>query len=138
MASEISSAGDMKRIEFLTLGLGAAVSPFVGARWGWLAAVGFLVGVLVSWINFRWLKQGVSALARAATAQAGEENVRIPKRVYIKLIGRYVLLLAVLCGILLGSWLPGGAVLAGLFAVVAAVLVDMVYRLFRGLQQGAG
>jgi hypothetical protein len=128
--------GEEKRVELLTLGLGGAAALFVAVRWGWLATAGFVVGVLVSWINFRWLKQGVHALGRAATAQAGQETVRIPRRIYVRLIGRYVLLLVALCAILIGSWLPGGAVLAGLFAVVAAVLVDMIYRLYRGFRQG--
>ncbi len=137
-ASNATVGEDLKRVEYLTLGLGAAASPFVLLRWGWLAAAGFLVGVLVSWINFRWLKQGVNALTRAATAQPGEESVRIPKRVYVRLVARYVLLLAVLCAILFGSWLPGGAVLAGLFAVVAAVVVEIIYRLCRALLHRAG
>jgi len=128
----------MRRVEVLTLGLGAAGSPFVGVRWGWLAAAGFLVGVLISWVNFRWLKQGVEALGRAATARAREESPGLPKRAYVKLIGRYVLLLVALCGILLASWVPGGAVVAGLFAAVAAVLLDMLYRLYRGFQRGTG
>jgi len=135
---EVASSGGLGRVEVLTLVLGAAASLFVGARWGWLAAAGFLVGVLISWVNFRWLKQGVEALGRAAAAQAQEEKPRIPKRAYVKLIGRYVLLLLALCAILFGSWVPGGAVVAGLFAAVAAVLVDMVYRLYRGFQRGAG
>jgi hypothetical protein len=152
-AGEGPSSGGLGRVEVLTLGLGAAAGLYAGVRWGWLAAAGFLVGVLISWVNFRWLKQGVEALGRVAMARAGEENLpldvdrgtlsgsrraRIPKRAYMKLIGRYVLLLVALCGILLGSWLPGGAVVAGLFAAVAAVLLDMLYRLYRGFQRGAG
>ena len=130
-STDAIAGGELKRVEYLTLGVGALASPFVVWRWGWLAAAAFLVGVLISWINFRWLKQGVNALASAAMAQAGDENSRIPKRAYVRLIARYALLLAVLCVILFGSWLPGGAVLAGLFAVVAAVIVEILYRLFR-------
>ena len=135
--SDATASVDLKRVEYLTLALGAAASPIVVMRWGWLASAGFLVGVLVSWINFRWLKQGVSLLTQTAASQAGEEIVRIPKRAYRRLVARYLLLLAVLCVILFGSWLPGGAVLAGLFAVVAAVVVEIAYRLCRALLQGA-
>ncbi|MCL4522734.1 MAG: hypothetical protein M1453_02235 [Acidobacteria bacterium] len=140
MTTSETSAGrdELKRVEYLTLGLGLAACPIVVARWGWFAAAGFLTGVLVSWINFRWLKQGVRVLAQSATAQAGEENIRVPKRARVRLVARFALLLAVLCAILFGSWLPGGAVLAGLFAAVAAVLVEMVYRLCRALLQSFG
>ena len=137
MATSESSSGqdDLKRVEYFTLGLGAAAIPVVVLRWGWLAAAGFLAGVLISWINFRWLKQGVRALTQSATAQAGEENIKIPKGAKLRLVARFALLLAVLCAILFGSWLPGGAVLAGLFAAVAAVLLEMMYRLCRALLQ---
>ena len=130
-----SSSDDLKRVELLTLGLGAIASPVVVMRWGWIAAAGFLAGVLVSWINFRWLKQGVRAMARSAQAQAGEENVKIPMGAKVRLVARFALLFFVVCAILFGSWLPGGALLAGLFAAVAAVLVEMVYRLCRALLQ---
>jgi hypothetical protein len=127
-----------RRIEYLTLGLGAAATLAVAVRWGWRAAAGLALGAVISWVNYRWLKQGVVALARVAATQADAPKVRIPKRVYAKLFGRFALLLALVYVILSGSLLPGATVLAGLFAAVAAVMVEMIYRLVRGTQARSG
>lgn len=53
-----------------------------------------------------------------------------PASVYIKFLGRFILLLAVVYVILTRPILPGDAVLLGLFTVIAAVLCEMVYQLF--------
>jgi hypothetical protein len=121
-----------RRVEYLTLGLGATASLVVAIRWGWRAAAGLALGALLSWVNYRWLKQGVAALVQLSVTQADAPKVRIPKRVYLKFFGRFALLLAAVYVILSGSLVPGATVLAGLFAVVAAVLVELIYQLARG------
>ena len=132
-----SEAGE-RRVEYLTLGLGAAGTVLVAVRWGWRAAGGLALGAALSWLNYRWLKQGVGALARVAAAQADAPQVRIPKRIYLKFFGRVALLLVVAYIILVGSSLPGATVLAGLFAAVGAVMIELVYRLVRGERPPAG
>jgi len=127
-----SYAASERRVEYLTLGLGAAGTVFVAARWGWRAAAGLALGAALSWLNYRWLKQGVGALARLAASQADAPQVRIPKRIYLKFFGRVALLLVVAYVILMGSVLPGATVLAGLFAAVGAVMIELIYRLVRG------
>ncbi len=124
-----------RRIEHLTLILGAGGAALAGMRWGWKVAVGVALGTALAWVNFRWLKQGVAAMTQIATAQAGSESVRIPKRVYVKFFGRVVLLLGVVCAILWRSLLPAAAIFAGLFTLVAAVLMEMIYELVRGMRQ---
>ncbi len=124
-----------RRIEWLTLAFGAAASVGVWLHWDWRAAAALALGAALSWINYRWLKQGVKAFSQAATAQAGEEKVRIPKLIYVKFFGRFALLLAAVYVILASSWLPGGALLAGLFAVVAAVMAEMIYQLLRAARR---
>lgn len=120
-----------RQIEIWTLLTGAGGALLAVPTWGWPAAGGVLLGATLAWVNFRWLKQGVAALERIAVAQAGAENVRIPRRTYVKFFGRYVLLLAVLYVIFSRSLLPVAAVFAGLFALVAAVLGTMAVALFR-------
>jgi len=118
-------------IEDATLGLGA-LAALVAAKWSWLHSAGVLVGALLAWINFRWMKQGLDVLAQLPVAQPDAETVRIPKRVYVKFIGRYALILLVLYAILRGSVLPAAAVFVGLFTLVGAVLLVMLYQLVRG------
>lgn len=123
-----------RRIEFLTLGLGAAGTVIATLRWDLSAGAGVALGAALAWVNFRWLKQGVATIAQLATAQAGAVAVRIPKRVYSKFFGRLVLLLVVICVTLWRSMLPPAAIFVGLFALVAAVLAEMIYELARSIR----
>lgn len=120
-----------RRIEYLTLGLGGVGSVATGILWGIRPGGGVAAGVVLSWINFRWLKQGVGALAQLTSQEEGAEKVRVPKRVYLKFIARYLLLILGAYAILRGFRLPVMSLVAGLFAVVAAAMVEMVGQLFR-------
>jgi hypothetical protein len=121
-----------RRIERLTLALGLAGALFAFVRWGWRAGAGLALGAGLMWLNFHWLKQGIGALVKASTAQEGQERVRIPKGAYAKFLGRFALLLIVVYVILSRSWLPVPAFVIGLFAVVAAVMGELVWELVTG------
>jgi hypothetical protein len=121
-----------RRIEWLTLGLGIAAVLVVAARWGWRPAAGVGLGAGLTWLNFRWLKQGIGALVTVSTAQAGSNRPRVPLSVYLKFFGRFALLLLVVYVILLRSLFPLASVLAGLFAIVAAVMVELLFELVKG------
>jgi hypothetical protein len=120
-----------RRIEWLTLGLGAAGAVCAAIFWRLTAAAGVAIGALLSWINFRWMKQGISALARLSAAQHGAEKPRVPKTTYLKFLGRYALLIVVAYVILRGFGSMAAGLLGGLFAVVVAVLIEAVALLFR-------
>jgi hypothetical protein len=120
-----------RRIEHFTLAIGAIASIATGTFWNLKAGAGVAAGALLSWINYRWLKQGINALARLSTEQAGAEKPRVPASVYLKFLGRYALLIVAAYAILRGFSLPAPSFMAGLFAVVAAVLVEMTVQLFR-------
>jgi uncharacterized membrane protein YvlD (DUF360 family) len=130
-ADEAFYAAAERRIDFLTLGIGAAGAVCAGMLWGGRAGGGLAAGAALSWINFRWMKQGVNALARLSTAQQGVEKVRVPRRVYWKFIGRYALLIVGAYVILRLFRLPLASLMGGLFAVVAAMLLEMIGQLFR-------
>lgn len=120
-----------RRIEYLTIGIGAAAAVAALAVWGIRAGVGVAIGALLSWLNFRWMKQGISTLARLSTAQSEPEKTHIPTSAYAKFLGRYVLLIIVACVILRGFRSMALALLAGLFAAVVAVLAELIVQLFR-------
>jgi hypothetical protein len=120
------------RIEWMTLAFGLAGTLFVFVRSGWRAGAGMALGSALAWLNFRWLKQGVIALVKISTAQANSERARVPMSVYVKFFGRFALLLVVVYVILSHSLFPVAAVLAGLFAVVAAVMIELMWELVRG------
>ncbi|MGB8542394.1 MAG: ATP synthase subunit I [Candidatus Acidiferrales bacterium] len=121
-----------RRIEYFTVAIGVIASVAVAIHWGAKSGVGLAAGAALSWINYRWMKQGVNALAKLSTAQAGAEKARVPPSVYFKFIGRYALLIVVAYVILRGFSLPAASVLAGFFVVVAAVIVELIGQLFWG------
>jgi hypothetical protein len=121
-----------RRIEYLTIGTGAAAALVAGFLWGAKAGGSLAAGAALSWLNYRWMKQGVGALIPLATAQVGVEKVKIPKSVYFKFLGRYALLLVAAYAILSRLRLPAVFLIAGLFAVVAAVMLELVFELFGG------
>lgn len=120
-----------RRIEWLTLILGSAAAVVGAVRWGWRYSAGLALGAALAWVNFRWLKQGIDAMAMLSSAQGATETPRVPTSVYVKFLGRFALLIGVVYVILSRSLLPAAAVLAGFFALVAAVLIELVYQLFR-------
>ena len=135
MPSEVFGGAILRRIEGLTLLLGVAGTAWAAWRWGWRGAVGLALGALLSWINFRWLKGSVQAFGAAAAATAQAPEVRVPKSAYFRFFGRFLLLLGAVYVILTHSSLLAVAVLAGLFASAAGVILALVYEL---LSSGVG
>ena len=121
-----------RRVEWLTALLGLAGAAVAYGRWGWPAGAGVGLGAALTWLNFRWLKLGISALVKVSVSQANTERVRIPMSVYVKFFGRYALLLVVVYVILSRSLLPLAAVIGGLFAAVGAVVLELMWELVTG------
>ncbi len=132
---EDASSVLVRSVEHWTVALGAFGALAAGLRWGWHAGAGVAVGALLSWLNYRWLKQGVISLTTISVEQAGAEKVRVPKFVYVKFFGRFVLLLAVVCVILWRFDRLVAAVLGGFLAGVAGVLAAMIAHLLRSMRQ---
>ena len=131
-----------RRVERMTLGLGLVGATVAAIRWGSRPGLAFAVGAGLAWINYRWLKQGVTLIvppgpspppgeaeSAAAAIPSEAKPAKAPRIVFAKFFGRYVLLLGALYVILSYSLLPAAAFFAGLFVVVAAVLVELVYEL---------
>src|SRR6201987_325021 len=124
-------AASERRIEYFTIAIGAVATIASAIIWGWRVSAGIASGAILSWVNYRWLKQGVATRARLSTAQAGTEKARVPPSVYFKFLGRYALLIAAAYAILRGFKLPVASLLAGFFAVIAAVIVELIGQLVR-------
>jgi hypothetical protein len=125
-----------RRVERMTLllGLAGAIAAFVLR--GWPEAVGVALGAGAGWLNFRWLRQFVGWVARISLAQAGEEKPRMPRRVFWQMFARYALLGLVLYAMLLRFYWPVVAFLFGLFALFAAVLLEVLGELVFGTRGG--
>lgn len=121
-----------RRVELVTGAVGIAAAVVAAVVWGWLAGAGVAIGSGIAWVNLRWLRLGVNALVNSSVAQSDESRPRIPRAVYVKFFGRYALLLAVVYVILSRSVLPVAALIGGLFASVAAVVLEAIWELMTG------
>lgn len=120
-----------RRIEYLTIAIGAGAAVFAAAFWRPVAGAGVAIGAFLSWINFRWMRRGIETLARVSVAQQGAEKPRVPGGIYLRMIGRYALLILAAYVILRGFGSMADGFLCGLFAAIAAVLVEGASLLFR-------
>lgn len=111
-----------RRIEWLTMVLGAIGAVVLLVVASGRTAAGFAAGALLSYLNFRWIKEMVTALVEAGRR-------RISRWTYAKIFLRYGLLGGALYAIFTRSFLPWEAVLGGLFVLVAAVLIELTGEL---------
>jgi len=103
----------------LTVG-GAAVYLVIA---GWRGGCGFLLGGLVSYLNFHWLKRTVYALGEAAAGKPPRARLAV-------LLGlRYLLLGLGEYAILKFSEISLTAALVGLFVPTAAVILEILIEL---------
>ena len=132
MTNDAESAAIERRIECFMVVLGAAMTLSSAIGWGLRAAEACAIGTALCWLNFRWLRQGATALMRLGMAQTGAEQVHVPRSVHAKFFGRLVLMLIAAYVILAWLRLPAIAFLCGLVAVVPAVLLELAYEVKHG------
>lgn len=127
-----------RRIEWLTLAISGAAAVFTSIRWGWRAGIGVAVGGILSWLNFRWLDQGIGQLLRTAAGSVEASTGRASGLLFLRFLGRIVLILVTLYVILKTRWLPGKALLAGLFSVICAASLEVSYEVATGFREPKG
>jgi small-conductance mechanosensitive channel len=119
------------RIGWLTLIFGAlaavATTLLHQPRW----AGGLLVGSVLAWFNYRWLRQGMNALAAASQAQAGLSRPRVPIGAYFRVLFRYALIAATVYVIFRLLKFPLASMVAGLCALGPAAIAASVYEIAR-------
>ena len=154
-------AGTEQRINRAMWALGAAgtLLCFLGGGWSW--GTGFAVGAALSALNFRWMKTGVQALADAASlsdaspaaepaslpgkaeSSAGESSEQgipeaspppRPRAVWGRFVLRYALIGLVGYAIFKSSFVSLGAFFLGLFLLIAAILAEVAYEIYRALR----
>jgi len=121
-----------RRVGLLTLGFGVAASVAAAALVSWRAGVGFAVGTVLGWLNFRWLDRGIGAIVSAALAQQGLPQPQVPRRVYYAFAGRYALIGLVAYGTVRFLHVPVLAILGGLLLLGAAAVAESLYEVFTG------
>lgn len=106
-------------LSVVLLGTGGA-----GMWGGWRWALGFLIGAVASYWNFRALKGIVDRLAATAAAGAPPRRSGV-----LRVLLRFLLLGLGAFAILKSSEVSVTAALIGLFVSAAAVLIEIVFEL---------
>jgi len=137
-ASKIDSdhfyAGAPERIRKAMIVLGIALSVAGWAKFGTRPALGFIVGCVIAYLNFHWLKSGVSGLADRVTNTGKSQS---GKGIVARFLLRYVLLGAAAYAILTSFPASLRGLFAGLFLPVGAIACEAVYELFTGITRQA-
>ncbi len=120
------------RLEAFLIVVGVAVAIGAAVGWGWRAGESAAAGGSLSWLNFRWLRQGAAGVMKLGLAQVGAEIVKVPPSVHAKFFGRTILLVIAACVILFWLHLPAIPLLCGLAAIFPAVLLELGYELAHG------
>jgi hypothetical protein len=126
-------AGAVDRIRNLMIAL--ALVLFAGAWWkfGRVPALGFLLGCIIAYLNFHWLKSGVSGLTDRVTHTGKPQS---GKGIIARFLLRYVLL-AGAAYVILTSF-PGSlrGLFAGLFLPVGAIACEALYEVYAAIARG--
>jgi hypothetical protein len=120
-----------RRIARLTLALGAIAATGASFLFSIRIGAGVLIGALLAWVNFRWLKSALDTVTRAATAQAEPSKARVPMGSLLGLIGRYFLIAVSVCVIFIFFRIPILSMLVGLCALGAATIGASLYEVFQ-------
>jgi hypothetical protein len=132
-ASERFYGAALTRIRNFMVGLAPLLTVGAWIKFGRFPALGFLLGCVIAYLNFQWLKSGVSGLAdrvtNAGKAQSG-------KGIIGRFLLRYVLLGVGAYAILTSFPASLRGLFAGLFLPVGAIVCEAVYELYAGIVRG--
>ena len=131
--SEAFYSGALERISRLMLVLAFLLSVAGWWRYGWRAALGFVCGCAVAYLNFHWLKRVVAALADRAVAPG---QSRSSSGMVLRFLLRYVLMALGAYVIFTVSPASLYGLFAGLFLPVAGIACEAVYEAYAGLRRG--
>jgi hypothetical protein len=132
-AAETFYASALIRIRTFMLILAAGLSAIAWIRFGRLPAVGFLLGCVIAYLNFQWLKSGVSGLADRVTNRGTKQS---GKGIIARFLLRYVLLGLTAYAILASFPASLRGLFAGLFLPVGAIVCEAVYELYAAIFRG--
>ena len=121
------------RIRNFMLVLGPAFCAVGWAVFGWRAALGCLLGCVIAYLNFQWLKSGVSGLADRVTNTG---KALSGKGIVARFLLRYVLLGVAAYAILTSFPASLRGLFAGLFLPVGAIVCEAGFEVYAALRHG--
>ena len=130
----LTDAGLDRRLWKISVALGIPTCLAALILGGLDSGLGFLAGAVLSWINFRWLKQGVDHLLES-TRQTQPLPRRTVRTAIFKYFLRYALIGLSLYATFRIDILEVFGFFSGLLLVVAAVLVECVLQVIKGWKE---
>jgi hypothetical protein len=115
------------RIPWFMAGLGLTLTIAAWCKFGHSSALGFLAGSFIAFLNFHWLKSGVSGLADRVTNSGQPQS---GKGIVTRFLLRYALMGAAAYGILTSFPASLRGLLAGLFLPVGAIACEAAYETY--------
>jgi hypothetical protein len=136
-AANLSRASQTEhRIAWLILVTGLIAAAFAELLRSPLWAAGLMIGATLAWFNFRWLRQGMDALAAASQALAGATKPRVPIGAYFRVLFRYALIALSIYVIFRFLKVPLASMVVGLCALGPAAMAASVYEIARPAKAG--
>src|SRR5579872_3812038 len=126
-ASDVFDGGALLRIRNSMVVLALAFSAATWWKFGRWAAAGFALGCVIAFLNFQWLKSGVSGLADRVTNSGKPQS---GKGIVARFVLRYLLLGAAAYVILTSFPASLRGLFAGLFLPVGAIACEAAYELY--------
>jgi hypothetical protein len=123
-------SGALDRIRNFMIAIALGFSTAAWWRFGRWTALGFLLGCVISHLNFHWLKNGVNGLADRVTSTGKRQS---GAGIVARFLLRYILLGAAAYAILTSFPASLRGLLAGLFLPVAAIACEAAYELYVAL-----
>jgi small-conductance mechanosensitive channel len=120
-------AGALERIRNFMLVLAVSLSAAAWWRFGRATVVGFCCGCVIAYLNFHWLKSGISGLADRVTNSGKSQS---GKGIIARFLFRYILLGVAAYGILTSFPASLRGLFAGLFLPVGAIACEAAYELY--------
>jgi hypothetical protein len=132
-AADSFFAGVLHRIRHISVVLGLVSSVAVWALYGTAIGVGYIIGCIVSYVNFLWLERAVNEVANRVT-QTGQPA---PARgIVVGFMLRYGFVAIACFAILISFKSSVYGLLGGLFLTVAAILCEAAYEVTVALRRG--
>ena len=123
-----------QRISWLTLILGIAGGIAAGLLRARVWGAGIIIGSVLAWLSFRWLRRGLDSLVQASTAQAGREKPQVPLSTYFFALFRYALIGLSVYVIFIYLHVPLLSMIVGLCALGAAAIAASVYEILHPVE----
>lgn len=120
-------SGAVRRIRNSMIVLAVVFSAASWWKFGRAAAGGFLLGCVIAYLNFHWLKSGVSGLAGKVTNTGQRQS---GTGIVAKFLLRYLLLAAAAYGILTSFPASLRGLFVGLFLPVGAIACEAAFELY--------